>query len=66
MPIPGRAVHNWDLETRRVCQASAQILRLTYSRPLLPLANLNKRLFGLVHELSLVQKLRDQLILTKR
>ncbi|XP_044732992.1 differentially expressed in FDCP 8 homolog isoform X2 [Chrysoperla carnea] len=66
MPTPARVIHNWDLEPKRVCQASAQLLRLTYKRPLLPLATLNSRLFGLVHELSVVRKQRDQLILMKR
>ncbi|XP_015833342.1 differentially expressed in FDCP 8 homolog isoform X2 [Tribolium castaneum] len=59
--VPARVVHNWDLAPQPVCQASLQQLRVTANRPLLNLEKLNPRLFSLVHELSLVRRLRQEL-----
>ncbi|KAJ8933336.1 hypothetical protein NQ318_016079 [Aromia moschata] len=57
--VPARVVHNWDLATYPVSQASLQQLRVTARRPLINLEKLNPRLFSLVHELNLVRRLRQ-------
>lgn len=44
-----------------MCQASLQLLRITANRPLINLEKLNPKLFTLVHELSLVRRLRHEL-----
>lgn len=49
-----------------VCQASLQQLRVTASRPLINLEKLNPKLFSLVHELSLVRRLRLELFGMKK
>ncbi|XP_044269605.1 differentially expressed in FDCP 8 homolog isoform X2 [Tribolium madens] len=59
--VPARVVHNWDFTPQSVCQASLQQLRVTANRPLINLEKLNVRLFSLVHELSLVRRLRQEL-----
>ncbi|XP_066996598.1 differentially expressed in FDCP 8 homolog isoform X2 [Anabrus simplex] len=64
--IPARVVHNWDFEERRVTQVSKQLLQLMINRPILKLQDLNPRLFGFVEELSLVKKIREDIMLMKK
>ncbi|PNF39277.1 hypothetical protein B7P43_G16691 [Cryptotermes secundus] len=64
--IPARVVHNWDFEKRRVCRASKQLLRLMEKRPVLKLQQLNPKLFGFVEELSLVKKIRENILIMKK
>ncbi|XP_069700928.1 differentially expressed in FDCP 8 homolog A isoform X2 [Periplaneta americana] len=64
--IPARVVHNWDFEERRVCRASKQLLRIMEKRPVLKLQQLNPRLFGFVEELSLVKKIREDILVMKK
>ncbi|KAF5279364.1 hypothetical protein FQA39_LY05474 [Lamprigera yunnana] len=59
--IPARIVHNWDFLPQLVCQASLQLLKITAHRPLISLEKLNPQIFTLVHELSLVKRLRGEL-----
>lgn len=54
-------VHNWDFTPRPVCQASLQQLRVTSKRPLINLEKFNPKLFALVHELTVVKRLRQEL-----
>lgn len=53
--IPARVIHNWDMDKRRVCQASAQLLRITSKQPLIHLEQLNAKLFSFISELSFVK-----------
>ncbi|GLG98815.1 hypothetical protein R5R35_002504 [Gryllus longicercus] len=64
--IPARVVHNWDFEEKPVCQATRQLLQLMVKRPVLKLQELNPRLFGFVEELSLVKKIREDILLMKK
>lgn len=59
--IPARVVHNWDLATYPICQASLQQLKVTMNRPLINLNLINPQLFNLVHELDLVRRSRHEL-----
>lgn len=59
--IPARIIHNWDFVPQPVCQASLQLLRITSNRPLINFEKLNPKLFNIVHELSLVRRLRYEL-----
>ncbi|KAF4517776.1 hypothetical protein B566_EDAN002981 [Ephemera danica] len=64
--IPARVVHNWDFEPKRISRAARQLLKLMMNKPVLLLKEINPQLFALVEELSLVQGLREELLLMKR
>ncbi|XP_063239716.1 differentially expressed in FDCP 8 homolog isoform X2 [Bacillus rossius redtenbacheri] len=64
--IPARVVHNWDFEERKVCRASRQLLKLMFRSPVIRLEALNPRLFAFVEELSVVKKLRENILLMKK
>lgn len=53
--IPARVIHNWDMDKRIVCQASAQLLKITARQPLIHLEQLNPKLFHFITELSFVK-----------
>jgi len=55
MVIPARVIRNWDMEPRLVSRAAAQLLMLLEDRSVLPLEELNPKLFALVPDLSLVK-----------
>jgi len=55
MVIPARVIRNWDMEPRLVSRAAAQLLMLLEDRSVLPLEELNPKLFTLVPDLSLVK-----------
>lgn len=59
--IPARVLRNWDFGPRPVGQASLQQLRLTSTRPLINVEQLNAALFGHSQELALVRRLRREL-----
>lgn len=54
-------MHNWDFEPQPVSQASLQLLKITSGRPFIHLEKLNPKLFNIVHELSLVKRIRLEL-----
>ncbi|XP_011505581.1 PREDICTED: differentially expressed in FDCP 8 homolog [Ceratosolen solmsi marchali] len=64
--IPARIIRNWDMEPRRVCRAAFQLLALLESKPVLLLEELNKKLFTLVPDLSLIKRLREELQMMKQ
>ncbi|XP_044006053.1 differentially expressed in FDCP 8 homolog [Aphidius gifuensis] len=64
--IPARVIRNWDMETRKVSRYAAQLLGLLNKRPVLLLEDLNKKLFSLVPDLSLLKKLREELQMMKK
>lgn len=64
--IPARVIRNWDMETRKVSRYAAQLLALLNKRPVLLLEELNKKLFSLVPDLSLLKKLREELQMMKK
>lgn len=53
--IPARVIRNWDMEMRRISRSAAQLLGLLNERPVLPLEELNPKLFTLVPDLSLLK-----------
>lgn len=63
MVIPARVIRNWDMEPRLVSRAAAQLLMLLEDRSVLPLEELNPKLFTLVPDLSLVKVSLDCFIL---
>ncbi|KAG8235628.1 hypothetical protein J437_LFUL014886 [Ladona fulva] len=64
--IPARVIHNWDFEERKICQSSKQFLSLMAKRPVLKLQEINPMLFNFVEELSLVKKIREDILLMKK
>ncbi|XP_043287638.1 differentially expressed in FDCP 8 homolog isoform X2 [Venturia canescens] len=63
--IPARVIRNWDMEPRKVCRSSAQILAILEDRPVLQLEELNTKLFGLIPDLTLIKHLREELQMMK-
>ncbi|EFN81055.1 differentially expressed in FDCP 8 homolog isoform X2 [Harpegnathos saltator] len=66
MVIPARVIRNWDMEPRLVSRAAAQLLMLLEDRSVLPLEELNPKLFTLVPDLSLVKRMREEMQMMKR
>ncbi|XP_050456367.1 differentially expressed in FDCP 8 homolog isoform X2 [Cataglyphis hispanica] len=66
MVIPARVIRNWDMEPRLVSRAAAQLLILLEDRSVLPLEELNPKLFTLVPDLSLVKRMRGEMQMMKR
>lgn len=66
MVIPARVIRNWDMEPRLVSRATAQLLTLLEERAVLPLEDLNPKLFTLVLDLSLVKRMREEMQMMKR
>ncbi|KAM0731359.1 Differentially expressed in FDCP 8-like protein [Formica fusca] len=66
MVIPARVIRNWDMEPRLVSRAAAQLLMLLEDRSVLPLEELNPKLFTLVPDLSLVKRMRGEMQMMKR
>ncbi|XP_020281463.1 differentially expressed in FDCP 8 homolog isoform X2 [Pseudomyrmex gracilis] len=66
MVIPARVIRNWDMEPRLVSRAAAQLLMLLEDRSVLPLEELNPKLFTLVPDLSLVKRIREEMQMMKR
>lgn len=66
MVIPARVIRNWDMEPRPVSRAAAQLLMLLEDRSVLPLEELNPKLFTLVPDLSLVKRMRGEMQMMKR
>ncbi|KZC14705.1 PREDICTED: differentially expressed in FDCP 8 homolog [Dufourea novaeangliae] len=66
MVIPARVIRNWDMEPRLVSRVATQLLTLLEDRSVLPLEELNPKLFTLVPDLSLVKKLREEMQMMKR
>uniref|UniRef100_T1JKT5 Phorbol-ester/DAG-type domain-containing protein n=1 Tax=Strigamia maritima TaxID=126957 RepID=T1JKT5_STRMM len=64
--IPARVLHNWDFEPYRVCRASRQFLRLMRKKAVLRIDEINPMLFTFVEELSLVRKMREEILMMKR
>lgn len=64
--IPSRVIHNWDFTPRKVSRASLQFLRLMMRKPILNIELLNSSLFGFVTELSIVKKLREDILVMKQ
>ncbi|XP_078039724.1 differentially expressed in FDCP 8 homolog isoform X2 [Augochlora pura] len=65
MVIPARVIRNWDMEPRLVSRVASQLLTLLEDRPVLPLEELNPKLFTLLPDLSLVKKFREEMQLMK-
>ena len=53
--IPARVIRNWDMEPRKVCRSASQLLALLEDRPVLPLEQLNPKLFTLIPDLMLMK-----------
>ncbi|XP_076685611.1 differentially expressed in FDCP 8 homolog isoform X2 [Andrena cerasifolii] len=66
MVIPARVIRNWDMEPRLVSRAAAQLLTLLEDRSVLPLEELNPKLFTLVPDLSSVKRMREEMQMMKR
>ncbi|XP_076247674.1 differentially expressed in FDCP 8 homolog isoform X2 [Calliopsis andreniformis] len=66
MVIPARVIRNWDMEPRLVSRAAVQLLTLLEDRSVLPLEELNPKLFTLVPDLSLVKRMREEMQMMKR
>ncbi|EFN63989.1 Differentially expressed in FDCP 8-like protein [Camponotus floridanus] len=66
MVIPARVIRNWDMEPRLVSRAAAQLLMLLEDRSVLPLEELNPKLFTLVPDLSLVKRMRGEMQMMKK
>lgn len=66
MVIPARVIRNWDMEPRLVSRAAAQLLMLLEDRSVLPLEELNPKLFTLVPDLSLVKRMREEMQMMKK
>ncbi|CAL1681628.1 unnamed protein product [Lasius platythorax] len=66
MVIPARVIRNWDMEPRLISRAAAQLLMLLEDRSVLPLEELNPKLFTLVPDLSLVKRMREEMQMMKR
>ncbi|KAG7199461.1 hypothetical protein KM043_014087 [Ampulex compressa] len=66
MVIPARVIRNWDMEPRLVSRAAAQLLTLLEERAVLPLEELNPKLFTLVPDLSLVKRMREEMQMMKQ
>ncbi|XP_076661992.1 differentially expressed in FDCP 8 homolog isoform X1 [Halictus rubicundus] len=66
MVIPARVIRNWDMEPRLISRVATQLLTLLEDRPVLPLEELNPKLFTLVPDLSLVKKFREEMQMMKR
>lgn len=64
--LPARVLHNWDFEERGVSRQAKQFLALMKTKPVLNLELLNPHLFKFVEELSMVKKLREDILLMKR
>ncbi|KAK0161297.1 hypothetical protein PV327_009782 [Microctonus hyperodae] len=64
--IPARVIRNWDMEMRRISRSAAQLLGLLNERPVLPLEELNPKLFTLVPDLSLLKRLREEMQMMKK
>ncbi|XP_011308279.1 differentially expressed in FDCP 8 homolog isoform X1 [Fopius arisanus] len=64
--IPARVIRNWDLDPRKVSRSASQLLGLLNERPVLPLEELNPKLFTLVPDLSLLKRLREELQMMKK
>ncbi|KAK2143509.1 hypothetical protein LSH36_835g00037 [Paralvinella palmiformis] len=64
--IPARVLHNWDFETKKVCRASKQFLKLMQKRAVLRVLDINPMLFNFVDELSDVKKLREEILIMKQ
>ncbi|XP_041367334.1 uncharacterized protein LOC121381964 [Gigantopelta aegis] len=66
MVIPARVLHNWDFETRKVCRASKQFLRLMLPYAAIRIQDINPMLFNFVEELNEIKKLREELLVMKK
>ncbi|KYN02862.1 Differentially expressed in FDCP 8 like protein [Cyphomyrmex costatus] len=66
MVIPARVIRNWDMEPRLVSRAAVQLLMLLEDRSVLPLEELNPKLFTLVPDLSLVKRMREEMQMMKK
>ncbi|XP_053979256.1 differentially expressed in FDCP 8 homolog isoform X2 [Hylaeus volcanicus] len=66
MVIPARVIRNWDMEPKLVSRAAAQLLSLLEDRSVLPLEELNPKLFTLIPDLSLVKRMREEMQMMKR
>ncbi|CAK9802496.1 Differentially expressed in FDCP 8 homolog [Anthophora quadrimaculata] len=66
MVIPARVIRNWDMEPRLVSRVAAQLLTHLENRSVLPLEELNPKLFTLVPDLCLVKRMRKEMQMMKR
>ncbi|KAJ8670529.1 hypothetical protein QAD02_001788 [Eretmocerus hayati] len=64
--VPARIIRNWDMEPKKVCRAAHQLLTLLQDKPVLLLEQLNRKLFSLIPDLSLVKRLREELHMMKQ
>ncbi|XP_076630393.1 differentially expressed in FDCP 8 homolog isoform X2 [Colletes latitarsis] len=65
MVIPARVIRNWDMEPRLVSRVAAQLLSLLEERSVLPLEELNPKLFTLIPDLSFVKRMREEMQMMK-
>uniref|UniRef100_UPI00358F9491 differentially expressed in FDCP 8 homolog isoform X2 n=1 Tax=Myxine glutinosa TaxID=7769 RepID=UPI00358F9491 len=65
LPIPARALHNWDMEPHKVCRSSLRFLELMQSRPVINVKNINPALFTNITELAQIKKLRSDILKMK-
>lgn len=62
--IPARVLHNWDFEPRPISKKSSLIVNFIKNKPILfDILKLNSMLYGLVEDLPVIKRIRNELIL---